>query len=299
MAFRFLLVCAATVLSSVCQAQTCPSNITAPCTIESGGAYRLGADIDATNVPASSAIGLPIAIRIAPGVTGVSIDCDVFSIRHDGGYNSTAIGIYGKEVANVAVSNCNIYGSGMQHGIVIDNAARPKYSGVSIANSVISARLLGIQIRAQGTTVENNVLRMMGRQKTASDGFTGGISIRGMGGIVTIRNNRVYQLENTFNEEVFGIACAYCYRATISGNLVANNVKLAKSWAYWINPGTYTLTDNTAKNFENGFGFVVGSRGRMTDSTLENVDKPWLAVDPKQPLRWTIRRSSVRNVPPS
>lgn len=272
----------------------CATIIMSPCTIETEGAYTLGANVDVTEIGPDETTGLQIGIKIAPGVANASIDCDIFSISHDGGYDSTAIGIYGSAVSNVSIANCNIHGRGLQYGVAIDNMNHPASMGVRVSNSAVSASLVGIQVRSRKTSIENNFVHMLGRQTRDPNGFTGGIVVHGAGGEVAIRGNRIYRLENAFNDEVFGISCAGCYNATIANNDVENNVLLDKSWAFWIREGTYSITANKAKNFEYGFGLVAGSSGTLTGTTLENVDNAFTATPTDDLSKWKIRQT--RNI---
>ncbi len=286
---RLLLIAAALVLFGCAPAlaAVCPVVITAPCTITTDGDHILGANIDATNAPTQPGTGYQAAIVIAPSVTYATINCDIFSITHNGGYNSRGVGIYGTRVAGVEIWGCNIYGQGMLFGIDIENDANPDYDTITVRDSVISARLVGIVVRSHTVRITDNLLRYMGRQSLWSDNFPGGITVYGLGvGNATITGNRVYQLENPFGSEVFGISCTECFTGVIANNSVENTNKLANSWAYWVNPGKYVITNNAAKNFDKGFGLVTNSKGSISGSAFDNVTTPYTPTPPAP--GWTI-----------
>ncbi len=257
-------------------AGTCPTVIVTPCTITTDSDHILGANIDATNQPAQPGTGYQVGILIAPGVTRVTINCDIFAITHNGGYGSRGVGIYGSRVAGVEIWGCNIYGQGMLFGISIENDPNPDYDTINIHDSVISARLVGILVRSRTVQITDNLLRYMGRQSIWNDNFPGGISIFGLGvGKVAIIGNKISHLENPFGTEVFGISCTECFSGVISGNSVENSRVLVNSWAYWINPGKYSISNNSTENFDKGFGFVTGSAGTISGSIFKNVTTPY------------------------
>lgn len=287
---RLLMVVALTLTSSSAFAAACPTTITAPCTIETNGDHILGATLDITNVPVGP-LGYQVGILIAPGVSLANINCDIFGIHHGGGYDSRGVAVYGENVANVEVKNCNIFGSGMLIGVNVNNEANPAFDTIAVRDSVISARLIGVVVRSRTVAVTGNLLRMLGRQSIWSDSYPGGVAIHGLGvGNVTIADNRVFGIENLFNAEVFGISCTQCFNGVIARNSVENQYIRANSWAFWVNAGIYQISNNSVINFDKGFGLVTDSSGVLSATNFVNVntfyvvsDPDWIITDPPPP----------------
>lgn len=290
---KLFFIAVALLGSGAAHAATCPTVITAPCTVESSGDYVLGANLDITNVTPDPTLGLQIGIKIAEAVGNVDIHCDIFSIRHNGNYDSNGVGIYGGRVANVGINNCNIFGQGMAYGIVINNTADPAYQTILVRNNVVSSRLIGIQVISKAATVEDNLLRIMGRVDD-SLAFPGGISVKSLTGSAIVKRNRVWQIENSFSDEVFGIQVANSYGSVVEDNSIENPVKSADSWAFWINNGTYTFNRNRIVNFDYGFGLVVGSSGTIDNTEFEGVENENFYIPSSMPdlSTWTISNPS-------
>jgi len=271
--FTLALLC-----TSPARASNCAPTITEPCTIAINGTYVLGTTLNITGVPAGP-LGYKVGIRIAPEVTEVSINCDIFGIYHDGGYDQRGVGIYGEKVSNVTITGCNIFGSGMLFGINIDNEAAPTHRGITIRDTVVSARLIGIVIRSEDATVSDVFCRYIGRQTIWQDAYPGCISV--FGARAKLTDNRANRFETYFGVEVFGISCSYCAGSLISGNVVENTTTVPKSWAYWLNSGgTITVDGNRAVNFHNGFGLVTGSSGTLNGNTFKNVVNEFAGGEP-------------------
>lgn len=273
---RMLFAAVALLLSLASAQAACPTVITAPCTIESDGYYVLGANLNVTNVAIDSE-GYQNGIRIGAGVTLASINCDIFAIYHEGSYTSRGVGIRGSSVANVDIFGCNIFGQGMLFGVLIENDTNPAYDNIKLRDSVISARLVGAVIRSKSVTVTNTLCRYMGRQAIWSDNFPGCLSVFGLasgGNGILISGVHAYRFENPFNSEVFGVSCSNCYGAVIRDISLTNYTLLAASYAYWINPGNYTIENVRANNFDVGLSLVGGSTGTITGYDMGNANVP-------------------------
>lgn len=266
------------------QAQTCSTTITEPCTITTNGAHILGATLNITGRTADPASGLQVGIKIAPGVSYASINCSEYGIYHDGPPTSRSAAIYGSTVANVDIFGCTLFGSGLLYGVQIDNESSPAFASITVRDSVISVRHIGVLARSGNVHVSNVLFREIGGQRIWSDGYPGAISIYGLGGSARVENNVIAGLHNYFASETFGVACTGCTSGVISGNKITNSIKLAASWAFWINPTSYTIADNEIENFAYGFGLVSSSGGTISGTGFNNVDVHYSSM----PASWTI-----------
>jgi hypothetical protein len=275
----FSVIFAGSAMATDCPAL--PGLITSPCIVVADGNYLLGDNIDGSGLGQESpSIGTQIpAIKINPGVTSFTLNCNGYRITNDAGYTNRGIGIGGYQVANVVISDCPIFGIGMLYAVLIDNSAQYAYAHVTVQNSSLSGTIRGALIRSNYTTLSGNTFFNVGGQRIWSDGFSIAGEVYGDHAVMT--NNYVGRVWNYYYTENVGLACSYlCTNAVISGNTIRNDFKMANSWALWMGGGSFTVTGNHIENWDKGYTGTSVSSGSASGNTATNVNTPYIGIAP-------------------
>jgi hypothetical protein len=262
--------------------------------IETDGDYVLGGLLDGSKLgqePPEIGTQIP-AIKIAPGMRRVSIDCNGYDIINDAGYANRGVGIGGRIVANVSINHCKTRGSGMLYGVLIDNSANRSFGNITIKNSSMSATFRGIMAMSDDTTVGPNInIRDVGGQAIWPDGNTIGIEVRGQRAVIT--HVRVWILWNRYAGEIVGIACSgRCNDAKIEANEVGSDNFVPKSWGVWLDAATgYEITNNMVRHLVNGYAATSDTHGMAIGNQTSEVANPYSGA--MSAPSWIIARGSL------